>query len=140
MKKWFALSTIVVLVLLAVTSCTININGGFATVSGTITIVGKSASGASVTVQQGSNAYGTSVILTIGGTQTGTFSISNVPFGTYAVYVDFHSASGAYSTASYLINGIGPSLLTIGGTPPNWTETIAAVSVQADTTIDTYLN
>ena len=139
MKKLLVLSAIGVLVVFLVSACTLTITLG-ANVSGTITCINMYASNPSVTVQQGSNVYGASFNF-IGpgnGTQTGTYSIPGVPLGTYTVYVTFNGASG-YNNAYYYINGFGPSTFVPSYAGPTWTETIVAVSVLADTRVDTTL-
>jgi hypothetical protein len=145
MKKWFALSVMVVLVVFMVTSCTLTVSGGGATVSGTITFYNMDLlSAASVTVQQGSNAYGVSVSCPGpgSGTQSGSFAISNVPAGTYTFSVTFDSSRTSYvpANSSYFVNGAGPFALVPTRSFTTWTETINGVSVLGDVTIDTYLS
>ena len=139
MKKLLALFALVVMVLLIASSCTVNINSGGATVSGTLHFANMSASNVSVAVQQGSSVYGTSVGLSGIANQSGSYAISNVAFGTYTVYVTFDSPYTTYNSAYYYIDGFGPSTFVPSRGGAVWTETIVAVSVQADTSVDTYL-
>jgi hypothetical protein len=142
MKRWFELSVMVVLVVFTVASCTLSASAGGEKVSGTITFFNMALSStASVTVQQGSNAYGVSVYCSGPGTgtQSGSYSIPNVPAGTYTLSVTFDSPQTSYRIDSFLDNGAGPFPLVPTRSFSTWTETIDGLSVLGDVTVDTYL-
>jgi predicted small secreted protein len=144
MKKWLGLSIAVVLGVFLVTACSVSISGGGPRVSGTLTFFNMALTNSlSVTIQQGSNVYGTAVSYSGpgNGTQSGSFSFSDVPYGTYSFVVTFDSPYTSYvaPNTSYLINGIGPFALFPSGFAHDWTATINGISVQTDVTVDTII-
>jgi hypothetical protein len=147
MKKLLALSGVIVLVVFVVSSCTVTVTLG-SNVSGTITFNNLFVpTPAVVSIQRGPTYYSASVYVPgpVGNSQTGTFSIPGVSSGTYTYAVSFSSPRSSYTIASYVINGGAALPLAISGTynpvfgDYDWTATIYGVYIQADETIDTYV-
>jgi hypothetical protein len=147
-KKLFA-ALAVFTALVAVSSCTgvgPALGGGY-TVSGTITLQSLSApSPATITAQQGALTYTTQVTVPaadVSGVQSFTFTLNNVPAGTYDVIATITTPVGNVG-GTYSVNGGAPLTITMGGPTANglnwdWTGTVSGTSIQADVTVDVTL-
>ena len=115
-------------------------NGGMTyTMRGTLTLTSLGATGyAYVTATTMSYPYSTAVAEPMGasGTQTPSYSVANLPAGTYTVAIQVTTANGPTTSGSYQVNGAGPVSdppMASGGT---WTMTIPNISIMSNTTLD----
>jgi hypothetical protein len=145
MQKLRKLIVVLLPITLALGSCSATIlSSGGVTVDGSVNfdINSFAYSPASITVKQGSSVYAVSVAIPPQGRtgQTGTFTISNVPPGTYIIIVNFTSTSGSLGI-SYSMTGSSssPSIGLVSapnGQNWDWTATMTGLDIQSNTTID----
>jgi hypothetical protein len=147
-KKVFALSIVLASILL-VAGCFVTVTPPTYTVSGGIGtyLAVNMYTPASLTLYQGSTSFPVSVVMPpmdSSNNQVGTYSISNVPAGTYNMQVIFQcnysNVSAAYSVNSGTDTSANMTNTYIYSSPPyEYTETITGLSIGANTTVDVIL-
>lgn len=150
MKRLRSIRILVFLAGLAVTACngvyspyTTYGGGTGKTMSGTLTLTGLSATGyAYVTATMASYPYTTTVLEpAISATQTLSYSVANLPSGTYSVTVTITTTKPTPTSGSctYTVNAGTPvaDLPSASGAGPyTWTMTIGSLPVSANTQLD----
>jgi len=145
LKNLISLASVLGLVLLLVAACEPAVGGG--TISGTIVAYYYDVtSDVTVTVTQATASLSAQVTLTdLSGVQSGTYSIPDVPEGTYSLVIVFESDNNYEDPAVYSINGGGTVpydsyVVTGASSPYTHTITFNNVPVTGDQTIDIYVN
>jgi len=150
LKYLISLASLLGLIVLLLAACEPGSGGGEpavvgVTISGTIVGYYYNITGnVTVTVTQAPTSLSVQVTLVDGGSglQDGTYSIPDVPEGTYNVVIVFESDnSDVYATPAYSINGGAPvprDSYDITGSGPYYTHTITfnGVPVNGDETIN----